>query len=113
MIRVADIQRAVCEHYGVPLASMTKPMGRRGRSQDDAHPRQVAMLLAYRITGHTLTRIGQMFGGRDHSTVIHACRTVEQETCARTRRDLRSITLRLIHNRAGNSLLVASAKQWA
>jgi chromosomal replication initiator protein len=79
MIRVADIQRVVAEHYGLSPKIMREPDGAHGsRVPALARPRQVAMLLATRHTRHTLSRIGDFFGGRDHSTVIHAIRVVEQ-----------------------------------
>jgi chromosomal replication initiator protein len=80
VIRVADIQRVVAEHYGLPVRVMKEP-GRRGNAPNGrayARQRQVAITLAVRMTDHSLSRIGDFFGGRDHSTVIHAIRVVEQ-----------------------------------
>lgn len=68
---IADIQSEVCAHYKLPASDMTGPR----RSKAVAHPRQVAMFLSCQLTRRTLPEIGQRFGGRDHTTVIHA-RTV-------------------------------------
>lgn len=65
---VAEIQRAVAEHFGMRLAEMTSH--RRARAV--ARPRQVAMYLARELTPLSLPQIGRHFGGRDHTTVMHA-----------------------------------------
>jgi chromosomal replication initiator protein len=67
------IQRAVTERYGLHMRDMTT----RDRHERVAHPRQVAMFLAYEITKASLQEIGAAFGGRDHGTVIHACKAVK------------------------------------
>jgi chromosomal replication initiator protein len=69
---VADVQAAVAVHYGLTSAQL------RGadRKRRVAWPRQMAMLLARDITKMSLPEIGRRFGGRDHSTVVHACRAV-------------------------------------
>ncbi|MDR3143318.1 MAG: chromosomal replication initiator protein DnaA [Puniceicoccales bacterium] len=67
------IQQKVAEHYHLKLADMLS----KKRPANIAFPRQVAMYLSRLITSQSLAEIGQMFGGRDHSTVIHACKTVE------------------------------------
>lgn len=69
---VADIKAAVCEHYGLPPEAMTS----RRRHWATSHPRQIAMFLTREITGRSYPCIGRMFGGRDHSTVIHAVKAV-------------------------------------
>ena len=74
---VSRIQATVAEAYGISLDHMTSP----DRHQSVAWPRQVAMYLARETTHHTLPRIGQFFK-RDHTTVIHAIRTVERKTAA-------------------------------
>jgi chromosomal replication initiator protein len=68
------ILSAVSERFGVALASL---VGKR-RTQAIALPRQVAMYLMRNLTELSLVEIGRVFGGRDHSTVIHACRTVAE-----------------------------------
>ena len=72
-ITIEDIQRAVCAHYRIDKAEMASQ--RRARAV--ARPRQVAMYLAKELTPRSFPEIGRRFGGRDHSTVIHAVRTIE------------------------------------
>ncbi len=74
LITVDAIQRAVGEYYGVRVQDMLSK--RRNRSV--ARPRQVAMHLARELTNHSLPEIGDKFGGRDHTTVLHACRKVKE-----------------------------------
>jgi chromosomal replication initiator protein len=71
-VTIDQIQKKVAEHFDVRLADMT---GRR-RTASIAFPRQVAMYLARRHTKASLHEIGETFGGRDHGTVLHACKTV-------------------------------------
>lgn len=72
--RVLDIQRAVCAHFDIALLEMSS----QRRSRCLARPRQIAMYLSRQLTPHSLPAIGRMFGGRDHSTVIHAVHQVER-----------------------------------
>lgn len=69
---IAKIKRTVCRHFGLTLQVLRGP----ARHQRVAHPRQIAMYLAHRA-GHSYPRIGAAFGGRHHTTVLHACRVVE------------------------------------
>ena len=71
-ITIEVIQRRVAEHYDIRLADMTS----RRRPENIAFPRQVAMYLARQLTESSLNSIGEAFGGRDHGTVLHACRLV-------------------------------------
>jgi chromosomal replication initiator protein len=73
-VSIDDIQRRVAEHYNIRLSEMTSD--RRARAV--ARPRQVAMYLAKQLTTRSLPEIGRKFGGRDHTTVIHAIRKVEE-----------------------------------
>ena len=73
-ITIDEIQKKVVEHYNIKLSDMHSP--RRARSV--ARPRQVAMYLAKSITTRSLPEIGRKFGGRDHTTVIHAIKTIEE-----------------------------------
>jgi chromosomal replication initiator protein len=82
--RIIDIQRAVARHYSLPVAYLREPFPRgQGKifinTWNIAHPRQVAMYLTRRLTKHSRTNIGRHFGGRDKSTVFHACRAVERK----------------------------------
>jgi chromosomal replication initiator protein len=72
-ITIDQIQRKVAEHFDVRLADMTS----KRRPANIAFPRQVAMYLARRYTKSSLNEIGDAFGGRDHGTVLHACKTVQ------------------------------------
>lgn len=72
-LTIARIQEVVCAYYRIPRLSMT--CARRGR--DIARPRQIAMYLARELTPKSLPDIGRRFGGRDHTTVIHAIKQVE------------------------------------
>jgi chromosomal replication initiator protein len=66
------IQKYVSDYYRIKLADMYSPK----RTRAIARPRQVAMWLSRELTPHSLPEIGDAFGGRDHTTVLHACRTV-------------------------------------
>lgn len=72
-IGIEEIQRCVAAHYKLTLADL---LGKK-RPASIAFPRQIAMYLSRLLTSHSLQRIGSEFGGRDHGTVIHACKTVE------------------------------------
>jgi chromosomal replication initiator protein len=67
---IAEIQQATCAHFGLSGDELLSP----GRSPRIAWPRQIAMYLARELTGASLPAIGRQFGGRDHTTVLHACR---------------------------------------
>jgi chromosomal replication initiator protein len=82
VVLIRDIQRATAEHYGVSFETMYAPEGRGVRGRQFAWPRQMAMLLSRRMTPHSKVRIGQFFGGRDHSTIIHGCRQARRRCLA-------------------------------
>ena len=73
-VTIDEIQKRVAEHYNIRLADMHS--ARRARAV--ARPRQVAMYLAKQLTSRSLPEIGRKFGGRDHTTVMHAVRKVEE-----------------------------------
>ena len=73
-ISLDNIQRTCAEYYKIKLADL---MSKR-RSRSVARPRQVAMALAKELTNHSLPEIGDNFGGRDHTTVLHACRKIKE-----------------------------------
>ncbi|MGE0579307.1 chromosomal replication initiator protein DnaA [Reyranella sp.] len=73
-VTVDEIQQRVAQHYNIKLAEMSSP--RRARSV--ARPRQVAMYLAKQLTTLSLPQIGKRFGNRDHTTVMHAVRKIEE-----------------------------------
>ena len=72
LVTVENIQRTVAEYYKIKVADLLSK--RRNRSV--ARPRQIAMALAKELTNHSLPEIGDAFGGRDHTTVLHACRMI-------------------------------------
>jgi chromosomal replication initiator protein len=84
-VTVPNIQKIVGEYFNVRLQDLLSK--RRVRSL--ARPRQMAMALSKELTEHSLPEIGEAFGGRDHTTVLHACRTIKKlcETDARMRQD--------------------------
>lgn len=71
-VTIENIQRTVAEYYKIRVADLLS--SRRNRSL--ARPRQIAMSLAKELTNHSLPEIGNAFGGRDHTTVLHACRKI-------------------------------------
>jgi chromosomal replication initiator protein len=73
-ITIDEIQKKVAEHFNIKLGEMTSD--RRARAV--ARPRQVAMYLAKQLTMRSLPQIGRKFGGRDHTTVMHAVRKIEE-----------------------------------
>ena len=72
-ISIETIQKKVAEHFDIRLADMTS----KRRPENIAFPRQVAMFLSRQMTESSLSVIGEAFGGRDHGTVLHACRLVK------------------------------------
>lgn len=72
-INIDVIQKKVAEHFDIRLADMTS----KRRPENIAFPRQIAMFLARQMTESSLNAIGEAFGGRDHGTVLHACRLVK------------------------------------
>lgn len=74
LVTIENIQKTVAEYYKVKVADILS----KRRSRSIARPRQMAMSLAKELTNHSLPEIGDLFGGRDHTTVIHACRKVKE-----------------------------------
>lgn len=85
MVTIISIQKAVAEYYKVRVSDLLS----KRRSRSVSRPRQVAMALSKDLTSHSLPEIGDAFGGRDHSTVIHACRKIVElkESNSRIRED--------------------------
>jgi chromosomal replication initiator protein len=90
-VTIDQIQKKVAEHFDVRLADMTS----KRRPATIAFPRQVAMYLARRHTKASLNEIGDAFGGRDHGTVLHACKAVSQRMTTEER--VRQLILLLNH----------------
>ncbi|MDF2529358.1 MAG: dnaA [Gammaproteobacteria bacterium] len=74
LVTLDNIQKTAAEYYKIKLSDLLS----KRRSRSVARPRQVAMALAKELTNHSLPEIGEAFGGRDHTTVLHACRTIAQ-----------------------------------
>ncbi|HHF0523849.1 TPA: chromosomal replication initiator protein DnaA [Legionella anisa] len=74
LVTIENIQKTVAEYYKVKVADILS----KRRSRSIARPRQMAMALSKELTNHSLPEIGDHFGGRDHTTVIHACRKVRE-----------------------------------
>jgi chromosomal replication initiator protein len=93
-VSIDNIQRTVTEYYKIKMSDLLS----KRRTRSIARPRQVAMALSKELTNHSLPEIGDAFGGRDHTTVLHACRKIKelQETSADVSEDyknlLRSLT---------------------
>tara|TARA_B110000503_G_scaffold117095_1_gene176728 strand:- start:154 stop:1641 length:1488 start_codon:yes stop_codon:yes gene_type:complete len=88
-IGLENIKRTVAEYYKIKVADLLS----RRRSRSVARPRQVAMALAKELTNHSLPEIGDAFGGRDHTTVLHACRKIKElrETSSDIREDFKNL----------------------
>ncbi len=93
MITIENIQKAVADFYQLRVADLLS----KRRTRSIARPRQMAMFLAKSLTQHSLPEIGNAFGGRDHTTVLHACRKIDSlcETDARLREDRARLTREL------------------
>ena len=74
MVTMGNIQKTVAEYYKMRVADLLS----KRRSRSVARPRQLAMALSKELTNHSLPEIGDAFGGRDHTTVIHACRKIAE-----------------------------------
>ncbi len=85
LITIENIQKTVCEYYKIRMAELLS----KRRPRSIARPRQMAMSLCKELTQHSLPEIGDAFGGRDHTTVLHACRKIDElcETDGRLRED--------------------------
>ncbi|HKZ73584.1 MAG TPA: chromosomal replication initiator protein DnaA [Steroidobacteraceae bacterium] len=85
LVTIENIQKTVADYYKVRVADLLS----KRRSRSVARPRQVAMALAKELTSHSLPEIGDAFGGRDHTTVMHACKRIKElrDTEQRIRED--------------------------
>jgi chromosomal replication initiator protein len=81
LVTVENIQKTVAEYFKIRVADLLS----KRRSRSIARPRQIAMALAKELTAHSLPEIGDGFGGRDHTTVLHACRRVKALRDSETR----------------------------
>ena len=93
LITMENIQKEVSEFYKMRVSDLLS----RRRTRTIARPRQMAMALSKELTEHSLPEIGEAFGGRDHTTVLHACRKIEElcETDGRIREDRAKLVRKL------------------
>jgi chromosomal replication initiator protein len=75
LVTIENIQKTVADYFNVRVGELLSER----RSRSVARPRQMAMALAKELTSHSLPEIGQAFGGRDHTTVLHAVRKIGAE----------------------------------
>jgi len=89
LVTLESIQKTVAEYYKVRVSELLS----KKRTRSIARPRQLAMALAKELTNHSLPEIGEAFGGRDHTTVLHACRKIAElkESDARIAEDYRNL----------------------
>ncbi len=81
LVTINNIQKTVAEYYKIRVSDLHS----KSRSRQVTRPRQVAMALAKELTDHSLPEIGDAFGGRDHTTVLHACRRVAELSSSEAR----------------------------
>ena len=74
LVSIDNIQKTVAEYYKIKVSDLLS----KRRSRSIARPRQMAMALAKELTNHSLPEIAEVFGGRDHTTVLHACRKIKE-----------------------------------
>ena len=73
LVSIENIQKTVADYFKIRVGDLLS----KKRSRSIARPRQIAMALAKELTNHSLPEIGDAFGGRDHTTVLHGCRRIE------------------------------------
>jgi chromosomal replication initiator protein len=73
LVNISNIQKTVAEYFKIRIADLSS----KSRKQTIARPRQIAMCLARELTSHSFPEIGDAFGGRDHTTVINACKRIK------------------------------------
>ncbi len=90
MVSITNIKKVVAQYYNI----RTNEMDSKRRTRSVARPRQVAMALSKELTSHSLPEIGAEFGGRDHTTVLHACRKIQElrQSDSRIEEDYRILT---------------------
>lgn len=81
LVTIENIQKTVAEYFKIRVADLLS----KRRSRSITRPRQVAMALSKELTSHSLPEIGDAFGGRDHTTVLHACRVIKELRESQTR----------------------------
>ena len=89
LVTIDNIQKKVAEYFQIRVGDLLS----KSRSRSITRPRQMAMSLSKELTNHSLPEIGDAFGGRDHTTVLHACRKIKElrETENRVKEDYQSL----------------------
>ena len=89
LVTISNIQKTVAEYFKIRVADLLS----KRRNRSITRPRQIAMALSKELTTHSLPEIGDAFGGRDHTTVLHACRRVKllRETETRVLEDYNNL----------------------
>jgi chromosomal replication initiator protein len=89
LVTMENIQKIVAEYSKIRVADLLS----KRRNRSIARPRQIAMSLSKELTNHSLPEIGDRFGGRDHTTVLHACRRIKllRESDTRVREDYQNL----------------------
>lgn len=95
MVTLENIQKTVADYYKIRVADLLS----KRRTRNIARPRQMSMAISKELTSHSLPEIGDAFGGRDHTTVLHAVRKINElkETDHRIEEDFNSL-IRIITN---------------
>lgn len=93
LITIENIQKTVAEYYNIKIADLKS----KSRTRSVARPRQMAMALSKELTSHSLPEIGREFGGKDHTTVMHACKTINalRESDSNIQEDYTNLTRKL------------------
>ena len=94
LISIDNIQKKVAEYFQIRVGDLLS----KSRSRSVTRPRQIAMSLTKELTSHSLPEIGDAFGGRDHTTVLHSCKKIELEltTNSELRRTIEQLTTSLL-----------------
>lgn len=95
LVHIDNIQKTVAEYFKIRVSDLHS----KKRTRSITRPRQLAMTLARELTSHSLPEIGESFGGRDHTTVINACKKIKElkETDSRMAEDYSSLVRILTH----------------
>ncbi|MCX5657251.1 MAG: chromosomal replication initiator protein DnaA [Candidatus Omnitrophica bacterium] len=90
-ITIENIQKKIADHFNIRFLDMRT----KKRNQTVVFPRQLAMYLSRELTGHSLSEIGMYFGGKDHTTILHACNKITKDM--EKQKDLKDLVTKLIH----------------
>lgn len=94
-VTIENIQKKIAEHFNTRFSDMRT----RKRNQTVVFPRQLAMYISRELTGHSLSEIGMYFGGKDHTTILHACNKIAKDM--ESQKDLKDLVTKLIREVKG------------